>query len=112
MCDLSNAVYTLTLSRSEFITLKEAMNAANSYQRHREDGVTETGKRFCLMNENFQELVAIYGRLVAMDLEPPQPQPPIDMDTVNAAFDRIRAALSEADQAINHTKTTICLEEV
>ncbi len=41
-----------------------------------------------------------------------QAQPPIDMATVNAAFNRIREALAEVDSAINPTKTICLLEEV
>ncbi len=112
MCESSDRVHTLTLSQEEFNTLQYILGKGLEKMR---TGKTWKGGilgEVPVENSDIKNVKAIHTRLEVMEAWEESGQPPIDMATVNAAFDRIREALAEVDSAINPTKTICLLDEV
>ena len=112
MCENSDRVYTVALSQAEFNTLKYILEKGIEKMRTRKTWKGAVLGEVPIENSDLRHIKAIHTRLEVMEAWEEPGAPPIDMATVNAAFNRIRAALSEADQAINHTKTICLLDEV
>ncbi len=111
MTDFSDCVYTLTLARDEFNALQYVLGKGIEKMRTRKTWKGGVLGEVPVEDSDIKNIKAIHARLAEIETMTTSGQAPIDMARVSAAFARIRAALSEADHAIN-PKTTVCLEEV
>ena len=102
--------HTITLTKKETHVLTSILRKIQHNAINYKHGCMEANLSF--YTYDFQQIKHIFDKLKkSIRSEFEDTQVPIDMATVNAAFDRIRAALNDADNAINHTNTVYLTDE-
>jgi hypothetical protein len=102
MSENSEFVYSLSLTKDEFNTLEYILGKGIEKMRTKNTWNGGVLGEAPIEKSDIKNVKAIHTRLAIIEAWAESEQPPIDMATIKNAFDRIRSALSEADQEINH----------